>query len=68
MIRVYSANFTPEDYAKIACILEQGLNAVCPGSNCVNVNTCIDCENCRVCKAVLPAIHYCAEHGKMVEL
>lgn len=67
MIRVYSSDFTPHDYAKIAQVLQQGLKIVCPVSDCIKARCCAECEHHKVCKAVLSAAYYCERRSKMVE-
>ena len=68
MIRVYSANFTKEDYQTIATILSAGLDKLAPDSHCESVGVCHNCEYIRVCKAVTKAIDYCEQQAEqMVE-
>ena len=68
MIRVYSANFTKEDYKKLAEIFNHGLSKVAPIEGCEIMNGCERCENCRVCTAILNAIDYCDRQAEqMVE-
>lgn len=63
MIRVYSADLTAKDYAKLSRILTTGLNMECH-------LTC-DCDKCnenKVCKSVWKAITYCDKKAaEMVE-
>jgi len=63
MIRIYSANLTAKDYAKLSRILTTGLNMECH-------LTC-DCDKCKeskVCKAVWNAIAFCDKKAaEMVE-
>lgn len=63
MIRIYSANLTAKDYAKLSRILTTGINIECKF-------TC-DCTNCKepkVCKCVWDAIAYCDKKAaEMVE-
>lgn len=68
MIRVYSANFTKEDYQSIASILIAGLSKLAPLSHCESLGVCHNCKYIRVCKAVMKAIDYCDHQSKqMVE-
>lgn len=68
MIRVYSANFTKEDYQSIATILSAGLGKLAPYPHCETVGTCLNCKYIRVCKAVMKAIDYCDQQSEqMVE-
>lgn len=60
MIRIYSANFTAKDYAKIFNILTTGINM-----ECKRTCDCIDCSDYKVCKCVWDAIKFCDK--KMVE-
>lgn len=55
MIRVYSANFTKQDFEDISTILSIGLAHVCPLENCKQ-HSCSNCEKRRVCRAVIRAI------------
>lgn len=66
MIRIYSANFTKEDYQAIGTILSVGLGKLAP--HCESVGACHNCEYIRVCKAVTKAIDYCGQQAEqMVE-
>lgn len=59
MIRVYSANFTQEDYQALGAILRGGLDKLAPHSYCESVGACHNCKYIRVCKAVIKASDYC---------
>lgn len=65
MIRVYSGNYTPTDYAIIENILSVGLKSVrevyCRGRCC---DFC-PCE--RVCHSVQSAIHFCHKKANIEE-
>lgn len=68
MIRVYSANFTKEDYQAIGTILSGGLGKLASHSHCETVGACHNCKYIRVCKAVMKAIDYCEQQAEqMVE-
>lgn len=68
MIRVYSANFTKEDYQYIGTILSAGLGKLAPYSHCESVGSCHNCKYLHVCKAVMKAIDYCEYQAEqMVE-
>ena len=63
MIRVYSANFTAKDYAKLSRILTTGINMECK-LTC----DCKDCKEYKICKCVWDAITYCDKKAtEMVE-
>lgn len=59
MIRVYSCNFTKEDYEKISEIFYHGLRVLAPLSHCSMQSTCHECEHYRVCTAIMKASDYC---------
>lgn len=63
MIRVYSANFTKQDFEDIATILSIGLAHVAPLENC-KLLACSKCEKRRVCRAVTHAIENMDGRGK----
>ncbi len=63
MIRVYSANLTAKDYAKLSRILTTGLI-----TDCYFACDCDKCKENKVCKAVWNAISFCDEKAaEMVE-
>lgn len=63
MIRVYSANLTAKDYAKLSRILTTGINMECKFT-C----DCKDCTEYKVCKCVWDAITFCDKKAaEMVE-
>lgn len=63
MIRIYSANLTAKDYAKLSRILTTGLNM-----ECYFVHDCDKCNEYKVCKAVWNAIAFCDKKAaEMVE-
>lgn len=68
MIRVYSANFTKEDYEKLSEIFLHGLRTLAPLSYCQKQRACHTCEHYRVCSAVMKAADYCDNQAEqMVE-
>lgn len=66
MIRVYSANFTKEDYEKLSEILYFGLRTLAPLSYCRTQRSCHDCEHCRVCTAIMKAMDYCDDKVELM--
>ena len=68
MIRVYSANFTKEDYEKLSEIFLCGLRVLAPLSHCEKQRSCHTCEHTRVCTAIMKAVDYCDNQAEqMVE-
>lgn len=68
MIRVYSANFTKEDYEKLSEIFLHGLRTLAPLSHCEEQRSCYNCEHIRVCRAIMNAVDYCDKQAvQMVE-
>lgn len=68
MIRVYSANFTKEDYKNLATVFFNGLRSIAPGSRCKLAYSCSNCEYHRICSALMHAIDYCDKQcDQMVE-
>ena len=68
MIRVYSANFTKEDYEKLSEIFYCGLRTLAPLSQCQKRRPCHTCEHYRVCAAVMKVADYCYNKAEqMVE-
>lgn len=63
MIRIYSANFTAKDYAKLSRILTTGINL-----ECNHTCDCAQCTEYKVCKCVWDAINFCDKKAaEMVE-
>jgi len=68
MIRVYSANFTKEDYEKLSEIFMHGLRTLAPLTQCEKHRACLTCEHYRVCSAIMKAADYCDKQAEqMVE-
>lgn len=71
MIRIYSSNFTSQDYKTIADMLYSGFYAVWPKQECIKHDCSKNCPNYRVCKAILKAHDFCLkkadELNEMVE-
>lgn len=59
MIRVFTSNYTPADYARLAYILQTGMSTVCP-----NVMDCDSCKYQKVCIDVLKAKDFCEKKSK----
>lgn len=70
MIRVYSANYTAQDYRNIADILRVGMRMVCPNFG-ITANKDIPCSDCdcfKGCLACGKASDYCQKKAaEMVE-
>lgn len=64
MIRIYSSNFTAQDYQRIADILYNGFYAVWPKHECIKRDCSKNCPNYKVCKAVLQAHDFCLKKVK----
>lgn len=70
MIRVYSADYTADDFKNIADILWAGVKYACPnyGITATKRIMCIDCDNLKACRSCMSAIKYCEKKaGEMVE-
>lgn len=60
MIRVYSGNYTAQDYRNIADILQTGIHMVCPNFGITAKNiACADCDCHKACLACAKAVEYC---------
>ena len=70
MIRVYSANYTAQDYKNIADIMRVGMRMVCPnfGDYSFQKINCIECDSSKACNSCAKAIAYCDKKAaEMVE-
>lgn len=68
MIRVYSANFTKEDYVTLSRIFTTGLKQIVTSNHCLTYRQCFDCSYKRVCLAVTNAVDFCdKKSAEMVE-
>lgn len=70
MIRVYSGNYTADDYKNIADILRIGMRMACPnfGITVYKNISCADCDCFKACLACGKASDYCNKKAaEMVE-
>lgn len=70
MIRVYSADYTAEDFRNIADILRVGRRMVCPnfGITAFKHVNCDECDCFKACLACIKAETYCSKKAaEMVE-
>lgn len=70
MIRVYSADYTSQDFRNIADIMRAGMRIVCPnfGITAFKNVPCIECDSLKACTACAKAAEYCEKKAaEMVE-